>query len=114
MRSRAAAGLLLLAVTAHAFVGSATHFHRAAAPEAQSAHAVLTGSERGGRSAPLPGDAAQCILCRLQRNFVSDVQDAALAVAPLPAEPPGYEDLRDISARATRSLLRSGRAPPSA
>jgi hypothetical protein len=107
-------GLLLLVVTAHAFVASATHFHRRAVSDAQSSHAVLHGDERGGQSVPLAGDEAQCLLCRLQRSFVSDLQSATLAVAPPTTDALSYAALGNVSARVSRSLLRSGRAPPSA
>lgn len=114
MRSRAAVGLLLLVVTAHAFVASATHFHVRALPDAQTSQVAVHGDEGGGRSAPLAGDEAQCLLCRLQRSFVSDLQYATLAVAPPSAHALDYAALRNVSARASRSLLPSGRAPPSA
>ena len=113
MRSRATVGLLLLVVTAHAFVASATHFHVRARPNAQAAQAVVYGDEGGNRSVPLAGDEAQCLLCRLQRSFVSDLRSATLAVAPPSADALGYAALRNISTRASRSLLPSGRAPPS-
>ena len=114
MRARAAAGLLLLVVTAHAFVVSATHFHTRAVLCAQSPQAVLHGDDGGSRSAPLAGDEAQCLLCRLQRSFVADLQGATLVVTPPPADALGYAALRKVSARASRSLLPPGRAPPSA
>ena len=113
MRSRAAAGLLLLAVTAHAFVAGATHFHRASAGGAQSAHLALTGRDAGGRGDPLGGDDAQCLLCRLQRNLVTEALDGALTVAPLPAESIVYAALGDASACDSRAQLPPGRAPPS-
>ena len=112
MWSRAAAGLLLLALTAHAFVAGATHFHRGAGARAQSDGAALLGKERDGKSAPLSADDAQCPLCRLQRDFVSELRGAALALAPPPARPVGYASLTNPCARATRSLLPPGRAPP--
>ncbi|HEX8351813.1 MAG TPA: hypothetical protein VF611_02735 [Pyrinomonadaceae bacterium] len=114
MRSRAAAGLLLLVVTAHAFVASATHFHRGAVSGAQSSLAALHGSGQDGQSVPLAGDDAQCLLCRLQRSFVSDLQSATPAVEPPPTDALDYAALRNVSARASRSLLPPGRAPPSA
>jgi hypothetical protein len=114
VRSRAALGLLLLAVTAHAFVAGATHFHRRAVSGAQPSQAALHGDEGGSRGAPLAGDEAQCLLCRLQRSFVSDLQCATLTVAPPSTDTPGYAALRHVSARASCSLLPSGRAPPSA
>ena len=114
VRSRAAAGLLLLVVTAHAFVASATHFHSRSVAAPQSAQAAFHGDEGGGGSLPQAGDEAQCLLCRLQRSFVSDLQCAALAFAPPLADAPGYIAPRNTSARASRALLPSGRAPPSA
>ena len=111
MRSRAAVGLLLLVVTVHAFVASATHFH--VLTDAQTSQAVVHGDERGSRSVPLAGDEAQCLLCRLQRSFVSDLQSATLAVAPPTADALGYATLRNVSTLASCSLLPSGRAPPS-
>jgi hypothetical protein len=113
VRSRAAAGLLLLVVTAHAFFASATHFHVRALPDAQTTQAAVHGEEGGRRSLPLAGDEAQCLLCRLQRSFVSDLQSATLAVAPPSADALSYAALRNVSTRASRSLLPSGRAPPS-
>jgi hypothetical protein len=114
VRSRAAVGLLLLFVTAHAFVAGATHFHRRAVSGAQSTHAVLHGGDRGGQSIPLAGDEAQCLLCRLQRSFVSDLQSATLLVAPPTADALSYAALGKVSVRVSHSLLHSGRGPPSA
>ncbi|HEX8721521.1 MAG TPA: hypothetical protein VF736_12875 [Pyrinomonadaceae bacterium] len=114
MRSRAAAGLLLLVLTAHAFVAGTTHFHRAAVGGAQPAQASLDGGDSGGRGAPLAGDETQCLLCRLQRNLVSESLNGALPVAPPPAEPRDYAAPRDASARASRAQSPRGRAPPSA
>ena len=113
VRSRAAAGLLLLVVTAHAFVASATHFHVRVLTGAQTSQDVVHGDEGDSRTVPLAGDEAQCLLCRLQRSFVSDLQGATLAVAPPFADALGYAALRNVSTRASRSLLPSGRAPPS-
>ena len=113
MRPRAAVGLLLLVVTAHAFVASATHFHVSALTDAQTSQAAVYGDEGGSRSVPLSGDDAQCLLCRLQRSFVSDLQSATLAVAPPSADARGHATPRNATTLASRSLLPSGRAPPS-
>ena len=114
MRSRAAVGLLLLAVMAHAFVAGATHFHGRDTPGEQTPHHALQGGDDGGGSVPLTGDEAQCLLCRLQRSLVSDQQGAAFALAPPSADALGYAPQRDAYARQTRSLFPSGRAPPAA
>ena len=113
MRSRAAAGLLLLALTAHAFVAGTTHFHRLPQPGASNTRVALRNGEERGESAPLGGDEKQCLLCRLQRNLVSDLQHATLVIAPPPASTPVHEHLHEVAARAGTLLIRQGRAPPS-
>ena len=113
VRSRAAAGLLLLALTAHAFVAGATHFHRLQPSGAHPARVQLRDGEGRGEGAPLGGDEKQCILCRLQRNLISDLQHAALVIAPPPARTPGAEHLHEAAARHGSVPLRQGRAPPS-
>ncbi len=114
VRSRALVGLLLLFVTAHAFVAGSTHFHSRTVSGAQSSRAAIHGDEGGRQSVPLAGDEARCLLCRLQRSFVSDLQSATLVIAPQPADALGYFAPRNIYPRASRALLPPGRAPPSA
>lgn len=114
MRSRAAAGLLLLVLTAHAFVAGTTHFHGAAVGGAQPSQTSLSGGDPDGRGSPLAGDETQCLLCRLQRNLVSEALNGALSVAALPAEPREYAAPREASARASRAQSPRGRAPPPA
>ena len=104
---------MLLVVTAHAFVASATHFHVRVLTDAQTSQDVVHGDEGDSRGVPLAGDEAQCLLCRLQRSFVSDLQNATPSLAPPPAEAHDFSSLRKVSACAARSLLPSGRAPPS-
>ena len=113
VRSRAAAGLLLLALTVHAFVASATHFHSLPQPGASPAQVALQSDKDSGRGTPLGGDEKQCLLCRLQRNLVSDLQHTALFIAAPPAWTPEHELLHEAAARAGSVLLRQGRAPPS-
>jgi hypothetical protein len=112
-RSRAAVGLLLLALTAHAFVASATHFHRLPQLGASPVQAALHNGEKGGEGTPLGGDEKQCLLCRLQRNLVSDLQHATLYTATPPAWTPVPEPLHEAAARPGTVRLRQGRAPPS-
>jgi hypothetical protein len=113
VRSRAAAGLLLLVLTAHAFVAGATHFHRVAQSGANPTQVAFRNGEERGGGARLGGDDKQCLLCRLQRNLVSDLQQATLVIAPPPAWTPGHEHLHETAARPGSVLLRQGRAPPS-
>jgi hypothetical protein len=112
VRSRAAAGLLLLALTAHAFVAGATHFHRLPQPGASPAQTSFQNGEGRGGGTPLGSDEKQCLLCRLQRNLVTDLQHAALVVAAPPAWTPDYELLHEASAREGTLILTQGRAPP--
>jgi len=112
VRSRAAAGLLLLALTAHAFVAGATHFHRLAHHGASATQTLFQNGQERGEGAPLNGDEKQCLLCRLQRNLVSDLQHAALIIAAPPASTPEHEPLHEAAARRGTVLLRQGRAPP--
>ena len=111
--SRAAAGLFLLVLTAHAFVASATHFHRLPQPGASPAQTSYQNGEDRGRGTPLGSDEKQCLLCRLQRNLVTDLQHAALVIAAPPAWTLVPEHLHQAAARAGAVLLRQGRAPPS-
>jgi len=112
VRSRAAAGLVLLALVAHAFFAVSTHFHRSAPLGATPAHAALHNGEGRGEEAPPGGEEKQCLLCRLQRNLVSDLQHATLVIAAPPAWTPVHELLHDAAARPGAVLLRQGRAPP--
>jgi hypothetical protein len=105
--------MLLLALTAHAFVAGATHFHRLPQPGNVPAQLALRNDEKGGEGTPLGGDEKQCLLCRLQRNLVSDLHHAALYIAAPPARTPAPEPLQEAAARAGTVLLRQGRAPPS-
>jgi hypothetical protein len=113
LRSRTAAGLLLLALTVHAFVAGATHFHQLPQPGASPAQVTFQNGDARGEGTPLNGDEKQCLLCRLQRNLVSDLQHAALVIAAPLAWTPSYELLHEAAARPGTVLLRQGRAPPS-
>lgn len=106
-------GLLLLVVTAHAFVAGATHFHHSPLSGAQDARAAAHGSEGGEQNAPQATDEARCLLCRLQRSFVSDLQNLTASVTPPHAAAHGFNSPHRVSACAARSLLPPGRAPPS-
>ena len=110
-RWRAALGAALLVLAAHAFVASATHFHAPSVRAEGAAQAAFKGQDDGERGAPQSGD-PRCFLCRLQRDFVSDLQQSAPALAP-PAPPTLEHELtHQTPALAARTLLRPGRAPP--
>lgn len=111
VRSRTAAGVVLLVLVAHAFVASATHFHAPLFNADRSAQAAVQSRDARGQNAPPSGD-ANCFLCRLQRDFVSGVQQSAPALSPPPAVSVEHESVRETPVRTARMLLRAGRAPP--
>jgi hypothetical protein len=104
--------LVLLVLLAHGFVAGATHFHRLANAGEQSTQTTFLSRGGDGRSVPPAGDDAQCLLCRLQRNFITGIRHDTPALALLQVEALEYEPLQNVSAHSARSLLRSGRAPP--
>ena len=96
----------------HAFVAGATHFHRLTQPGVGPAQVTLQNGEGRSKSAPLGADEKQCLLCRLQRNLVTDLQHTTLViVAPL-APTPVHESLHEAAARRGTLTLRQWRAPP--
>lgn len=115
MKGSPAAPLLLLLLFAHAFLVSATHLHRSEPVGPQKAQTqVSLGSGEDFNPASEAGGHAQCLLCRLQRNFITDYHKTSL-----PAEPPRRKTLACDSSSATTHADRpfsvpAGRAPPSA
>jgi hypothetical protein len=110
-----ATALVLLVLTGHAFVVSATHFHATRQPlPAPCADGSRAGHlERTETSQPA-GAHEQCLLCRLQHNFIADPGHAAPALDPPPAEALARSRASADSARRAHLLAPSGRAPPSA
>ncbi len=110
VRGRAAAALLLLALTTHAFVASATHFHRFAGAVPHSVQASV-GSRRGDTpQAPLAGEDSRCLLCRLQRSLISDVQNGSVLLLPPAAGGVDYCAFQKNSLHTASSPRRPGRA----
>jgi hypothetical protein len=107
--------LMLLVLTGHAFVVSATHFHRArpSAPAAADRGPQFN-LPQGAQEAPPAGGHEQCLLCRLQRNLVSDLQHYVSTLPTPQAESLGRFNSFDAPARRAHLLARSGRAPPPA
>jgi hypothetical protein len=113
MRSPLATSLVLLALIWHAFLVSSTHVHRIQSNEDRSSIASMSG--RGGAEpAPASSNHAQCLLCSLQRNFVSDLQHSAPAIAAPEAQATPHADLPTSTISAAPFLAPSGRAPPRA
>lgn len=108
-----AAPVVLLLLFVHAFVVSATHIHRferGGALKAQTG--VSLGSREDSNPSTEAGGHAQCLLCRLQRNFVTDYHKTTL-----PAGPPHQKTLASGPSPAFSLVTRpysvpAGRAPP--
>jgi hypothetical protein len=107
-----ATALVLLVLTGHAFVVSATHFHRARPSAPVAAAGPQLRLPQGAQEAPPAAGHEQCLLCRLQRNLVTDLQHSTPALQAPPAEPLGRSDSSEAPARGAHLLARSGRAPP--
>lgn len=114
MLSRTATGIALLVLMAHAFVASTTHFHRlAGATQSGYSGAALSAKEKT-HDAPPAGGHSQCLICRLQRNFLSDLQQTPPAVAAPLAAALVFETVADTSVHSPQLLSPTGRAPPKA
>ena len=102
-------GLLLLFVFAHAVLAGATHFHRVSRP-GDAGHASAR-ADSAEDSAAAKGH-FQCVLCRLQRQFVSDGRPTGLRVVIPTADAAKPEAYLSNTKSSAHPLLRQGRAPP--
>ncbi|HLM57579.1 MAG TPA: hypothetical protein VK422_15800 [Pyrinomonadaceae bacterium] len=102
-------GLLLLFVFAHAVFAGATHFHRVTQP-GDAGHASAR-QESAEDSAAAKGH-FQCVLCRLQRQLVSDGRPTGLRVVIPAADAATHEAYLSDTKSSPHPLLRQGRAPP--
>jgi hypothetical protein len=111
-----ALSVLLLVLFAHAFIVSATHMHRLerAAGAASAGHVLSVRDSHSAEQSGESGAHAQCLLCRLQRNFISDYPDSSLTVAAPPLSGLSYDVRPSLTANFSAFLTPSGRAPPSA
>ena len=105
---------VLLALMAHAFLVSATHFHRAGQPGGWPASGVSSVGDSGdkGKARDAGDQHAQCVLCRLQRSLVTDLHSAAPSVAA-PQQASTLREALPVLLACDRSfLVPAGRAPP--
>jgi hypothetical protein len=110
-----ATALVLFALTGHALFAASTHFHTGRGPLSfarQGDAGRVESRQAAGRAGKTAGH-AQCLLCRLQREFISGLRHGV----PQVAEP---HALSPRLARGTESVVSSaallsptGRAPPS-
>jgi hypothetical protein len=107
--------VVLLILTGHAFVVSASHFHRGRQPfTAASTREARVGLPDAAQSAPLAGGHEQCLLCRLQRNLVADLSHATPTLGAPRAATQNPDRLFHAHVRQPALLAPPGRAPPSA
>jgi hypothetical protein len=109
-----ATALVLLVLVGHAFVVSATHFHPGRQPGAAPSYGTRVSQPDEAQNTSIANGHEQCLLCRLQRNLISDLQSSPPALCPPRAEGLSPHDSPDASARRAHLLLRQGRAPPHA
>lgn len=115
IKSPAATGLVLLFLIWHAFFVTATHFHRDVRPGATTAACeVNAGRDDGGEQPGVATAHAQCLLCRLQRNFICDLEQGIHATLAPPAEELRRASFTRPFHSRTSFLTPSGRAPPTA
>lgn len=112
--SQVLTALLLLVLTGHAFVVSASHFHRFRQSAAASAEGAHLSPIDSAQQSPLAAGHEHCLLCRLQRNLVAELQHAAPMLGAPRAEAPPPGDRLQTTVRQPALLAPSGRAPPSA
>ncbi|HEX5708309.1 MAG TPA: hypothetical protein VFX96_13480 [Pyrinomonadaceae bacterium] len=107
--------LALLALLAHAFVITTLHAHPRALVlnlKLSSDSRTLVRDERPDESSPGAGRHAQCLLCNLQRDFVTDL-DAHTPATAAPSRPCARPATREARAHAEESHhSHGGRAPP--
>lgn len=107
--------LCLLFLLSHAFLVSATHFHRVDLGNLSATDlSTSVASDSGQLSTNEAASHTQCLLCRLQRGFISDFERNTPSLLRPQIISSTTEHTRPaFSSRRAWRLLR-GRAPPSA
>ena len=104
--------MVFLCLIAHAFLVCFTHHHSNVGRDGANSTPGLTAGTNGESSSPMKsGGDANCLSCRLERNFVSDIQPASLIVDLLKAHVNPDASLSEPHSHGT-FLVPSDRAPP--
>ena len=107
--------VVLLVLTGHAFVVSASHFHRGPQPGGAAASGVARAVRpEGALRSPLAGGHEHCLLCRLQRSLLAELQPSAPTLGAAGAEARALRSRSDFHVRQASLRAPSGRAPPAA
>ncbi|HEY0077074.1 MAG TPA: hypothetical protein VGB73_00400 [Pyrinomonadaceae bacterium] len=107
--------LALLFVFAHAFVVSATHFHRAggASADAQTSFTQRASLDTQTRAeTDAASGHAQCLLCRLQRSLTADLDRQSFVPAPPSRKLSDIKAVSTVAPLSNAYLAPAGRAPP--
>lgn len=105
--------LALLLLVAHAFLASTTHFHRIERDDKTLASSSLSARDFSEPEGGLESNShAQCLLCRLQRNFVAELSNPVLSIAAALQKLPCDEISHTLHPLNGAFLLPAGRAPP--
>jgi hypothetical protein len=102
----------LLFLIGHAFVASSTHFHPLNGTGANAFSGASLSQSDETQNTPLANEHEQCLICRLQRNFVSDVQQSTPSVVVPRFETLKHEVLQVSLITGAHTLSPPGRAPP--
>ncbi|MCA1626439.1 MAG: hypothetical protein LC742_00505 [Acidobacteria bacterium] len=102
----------LLCLLAHAFIVSATHYHRVNLVDSSSTPGTSVSDQRSSRAADNVAGHSQCLLCRLQRGFTTDLQKSTPSVAAPRQALVVFPHFDTASYAGRNSLIRRGRAPP--
>ncbi len=108
---RPARTVAILCLIAHALLVNAIHFHITGCQEIAPNGPTLTASHQSDSNSPFAGGHTECLSCRLQRNFVSDVRPISLFFDSLP-EPLARELLISEPRLQISFSIFSSRAPP--
>jgi hypothetical protein len=101
--------LVLLLVFGHAVLAGATHFHRVSRQAGEPAASAHRDEADDGPSAK---GHLQCVLCRLQRQFVSDHRPSGPRLIVPTSAARGPEGRPSPETSDAHPLLKRGRAPP--
>jgi len=100
---------VLLLVFAHAVLAGATHFHRVSRQVGETAPSAHRDEADDGQSAQ---GHMQCVLCRLQRQFVSDHRPSGPRfILPTSADE-SFAGRPGAAVSNAHPLLKKGRGPP--
>ena len=104
--------LVLLLLTFHAFLLATTHFHRSARVKLATDSGLIASGNNFSEEAQNASRHAQCLLCNLQRNFITALNNSLPTVAAPLLQPVGRGTYSQLLRVHSSHLVPAGRAPP--